>query len=140
MKRWSRRFLTRAILLGQTLHDNENGEPHHVYSILQLSRSQHHWCHHPPFLWEIYTVGLNLMDALRFTEWGIERTNQPALVGISFWVITTLEGHIDHYELSTPLTTKIFANYQNGELYGIDHGNRDVGERLYEKGERDESK
>jgi len=32
-----------------------------------------------------------------------------------------LKGHIDHYELSTPLTTKNFANYQKGELYGIDH-------------------
>ena len=32
-----------------------------------------------------------------------------------------LQGHIDHYELSTPLTTKNFANYQKGELYGIDH-------------------
>ena len=32
-----------------------------------------------------------------------------------------LKDHIDHYELSTPLTTKNFANYQKGELYGIDH-------------------
>jgi len=32
-----------------------------------------------------------------------------------------LKGHIDHYELSTPLTTKNFANYQRGELYGINH-------------------
>lgn len=33
-----------------------------------------------------------------------------------------LEGQIDHYELSTPLTTKHFANYKNGEIYGLDHG------------------
>ena len=32
-----------------------------------------------------------------------------------------LRGQIDHYELSTPLTTKNFVNYQKGELYGIDH-------------------
>ena len=32
-----------------------------------------------------------------------------------------LKEQIDHYELSTPLTTQNFANYKNGELYGIDH-------------------
>ena len=32
-----------------------------------------------------------------------------------------LRGKIDHYELSTPLSTKNFVNYKKGELYGIDH-------------------
>ena len=32
-----------------------------------------------------------------------------------------LRGKIDHYELSTPLTTKHFVNYQYGELYGLDN-------------------
>ena len=32
-----------------------------------------------------------------------------------------LEGKVDHYELSTPITTKHFMNYAHGELYGIDH-------------------
>lgn len=32
-----------------------------------------------------------------------------------------LEGKIDTYELSTPLSTKHFANYQKGEIYGIAH-------------------
>ncbi|MDB2571310.1 hypothetical protein N9X82_02420 [Polaribacter sp.] len=32
-----------------------------------------------------------------------------------------LEGKIEHYELSTPLTTKHFINYQEGEIYGLDH-------------------
>ena len=32
-----------------------------------------------------------------------------------------LRGKIDFYELSTPLSTKHFANYQYGELYGLDH-------------------
>ena len=32
-----------------------------------------------------------------------------------------LRGKVDHYELSTPLSTKDFVNYENGELYGIDH-------------------
>ena len=33
-----------------------------------------------------------------------------------------LRGKIDYYELSTPLSTKHFVNYQHGEIYGIDHG------------------
>ena len=32
-----------------------------------------------------------------------------------------LKGKVDYYELSTPLTTKHFANYQHGEIYGIEH-------------------
>ncbi|MEX0811562.1 MAG: NAD(P)/FAD-dependent oxidoreductase [Chitinophagales bacterium] len=32
-----------------------------------------------------------------------------------------LKGKIDTYELSTPLSTKHFANYQHGEIYGIAH-------------------
>ncbi|MBQ4819586.1 NAD(P)/FAD-dependent oxidoreductase [Aquimarina sp. MMG016] len=32
-----------------------------------------------------------------------------------------LEGQVDYYELSTPLSTKHFVNYEKGEIYGIDH-------------------
>jgi len=32
-----------------------------------------------------------------------------------------LEEHIDCYELSTPLTTQHFVNYEKGEIYGLDH-------------------
>ncbi len=32
-----------------------------------------------------------------------------------------VEGKVIHYELSTPLTTKHFVNYEKGELYGLDH-------------------
>lgn len=31
------------------------------------------------------------------------------------------KGKIDYYELSTPLTTKHFVNYEHGEIYGVDH-------------------
>jgi all-trans-retinol 13,14-reductase len=31
-----------------------------------------------------------------------------------------LEGSIEHYELSTPLTTQHFVNYEKGEIYGLD--------------------
>ena len=32
-----------------------------------------------------------------------------------------LNGQISFYELSTPLSTRNLANYELGELYGIDH-------------------
>ncbi len=32
-----------------------------------------------------------------------------------------LKGKIDYYELSSPLSTRHFCNYQRGEIYGIDH-------------------
>jgi all-trans-retinol 13,14-reductase len=32
-----------------------------------------------------------------------------------------LEGKIDYYETSTPLSTDWFSNYHHGELYGLDH-------------------
>jgi len=35
--------------------------------------------------------------------------------------VPQLRGKVDYYELSTPLSTQHFANYQFGELYGIDH-------------------
>lgn len=35
--------------------------------------------------------------------------------------VPQVKGKIDVAELSTPLTTKHFCNYQTGEIYGIDH-------------------
>ena len=32
-----------------------------------------------------------------------------------------IESYIDYKELSTPLTVRDLANYQKGEMYGIDH-------------------
>ncbi len=32
-----------------------------------------------------------------------------------------VKGKVDFYELSTPVTTRHFMNYERGELYGIDH-------------------
>ena len=32
-----------------------------------------------------------------------------------------LKGKIDYYELSTPLSTRHFVNYDQGEIYGLDH-------------------
>jgi len=35
--------------------------------------------------------------------------------------IPQIKGKIDCYELSTPLTTQHFVNYEKGEIYGLDH-------------------
>jgi all-trans-retinol 13,14-reductase len=35
--------------------------------------------------------------------------------------VPSTRGHVDYYELSTPLSTKHFSNYPYGELYGLDH-------------------
>ena len=32
-----------------------------------------------------------------------------------------LAEEIDYYELSTPLSTRHFASYERGEIYGLDH-------------------
>jgi all-trans-retinol 13,14-reductase len=38
-----------------------------------------------------------------------------------FEIEPQLRDKIDYHELSTPLSTAHFTNYQLGELYGIDH-------------------
>tara|TARA_B110000090_G_scaffold14885_1_gene14972 strand:+ start:4493 stop:6082 length:1590 start_codon:yes stop_codon:yes gene_type:complete len=43
------------------------------------------------------------------------------LLGELYRQLPHLEGNIEHYELSTPLTTKHFINYEEGEIYGLDH-------------------
>jgi len=43
------------------------------------------------------------------------------LLAVLFEQLPHLEDKIDHYELSSPLTTKHFVNYAKGEIYGLDH-------------------
>ncbi len=35
--------------------------------------------------------------------------------------VPQIRGKIDHMEISTPLSTRTFCNYDKGEIYGIDH-------------------
>ena len=35
--------------------------------------------------------------------------------------VPKVQGAVDYHELSTPLSVKSMANYQRGELYGINH-------------------
>ena len=43
------------------------------------------------------------------------------LLEILFKQQPQLRGKVDHYELSTPLSTQHFVNYDKGEIYGLDH-------------------
>ena len=43
------------------------------------------------------------------------------LLEVLYKQLPHLKGSIEYYELSSPLTTKHFVNYSQGEIYGIDH-------------------
>ena len=43
------------------------------------------------------------------------------LLEVLYKHLPQVKGKIEHYELSSPLTTKHFANYDKGEIYGLDH-------------------
>ena len=43
------------------------------------------------------------------------------LLALVYRHVPQVEGKIDTYELSTPLTTQHFASYARGELYGLEH-------------------
>ena len=49
-----------------------------------------------------------------------EKTAQR-LLAVLFDHLPHLKDKVDYYELSSPLTTKHFVNYAEGEIYGIDH-------------------
>ncbi|MFO1464058.1 MAG: NAD(P)/FAD-dependent oxidoreductase [bacterium] len=49
-----------------------------------------------------------------------ERFAQRLLERLYRW-IPQAQGKVDYYELSTPLSTRHFANYPHGEIYGLDH-------------------
>ncbi len=43
------------------------------------------------------------------------------LLEVLYKHIPQVKGKVDYYELSTPLTTQHFINYDKGEIYGLDH-------------------
>ncbi|MFT4734753.1 MAG: all-trans-retinol 13,14-reductase, partial [Arcticibacterium sp.] len=43
------------------------------------------------------------------------------LFKVLFKHLPHLEGKVEHHELSSPLTTQHFVNYEKGEIYGLDH-------------------
>jgi all-trans-retinol 13,14-reductase len=51
----------------------------------------------------------------------LKETISKRLLEHLFNQLPHLRDKVDHYELSSPLTTKNFVNYDKGELYGLDH-------------------
>lgn len=51
-----------------------------------------------------------------FKEWLSQR-----MLTTLYDYVPQVQGKIDHYELSSPLSTKHFMNYQQGEIYGLSH-------------------
>lgn len=49
-----------------------------------------------------------------------EKFSQRLFEQIDRWV-PEVKGKVDYHELSTPLSTRHFANYPEGEIYGLDH-------------------
>ena len=45
-------------------------------------------------------------------------------------VLPGLVEQIDYYEVSTPLSTRHFANYELGEIYGLDHSPQRFAQRF----------
>jgi all-trans-retinol 13,14-reductase len=70
--------------------------------------------------------GFKNWDGTRWMKRGEEYTElkekiAKRLLDVLYKHIPQAKGNIEHYELSTPLTTKHFINYDEGEIYGLDH-------------------
>ncbi len=50
-----------------------------------------------------------------------KRRLSERLLAALYGQLPQLRGRIDHHELSTPLSTRHFANYERGEIYGLEH-------------------
>ncbi len=46
---------------------------------------------------------------------------QEALLEKLYKAVPQIKNFVDHCEVSTPLSTRHFSNYQNGEIYGLEH-------------------
>ncbi|UXP31664.1 NAD(P)/FAD-dependent oxidoreductase [Reichenbachiella agarivorans] len=51
----------------------------------------------------------------------IKTTFQEAMLKKLYKLLPQAEGHVIYTEVSTPLSTKHFSNYQHGEIYGLAH-------------------
>jgi len=65
----------------------------------------------------------------RGTTWGQRGEDYEAfkeklaarMLAVLYERLPQLGGHVDYYEVSTPLSTEWFCAYDRGELYGLDH-------------------
>lgn len=73
-----------------------------------------------PYAWfEKWKDGRWMKRGEEYKEWK-EKMSQRLLEAL-YKRHPELRGKIDYYELSTPLSTKHFVNYEQGEIYGISH-------------------
>ena len=72
--------------------------------------------------WKWYENWENLKWKKRGVDYedGKEKLSKK-IMNVVFNHVNGIENSIDYQELSTPLTVKDLANYQKGEMYGIDH-------------------
>ena len=91
-------------------------------------------------LWSKHSPGISTMEAITlahyqwFTKWeerpwrsrgedyeALKETYALRMLDKVYEQLPQLEGKVDFYELSTPLSTRDMAHYRHGELYGIEH-------------------
>ena len=73
-----------------------------------------------PYEWFAQWEGTRWMKrGEAYLDFKQELTNR--LLSELYRVEPQIEGHIDHYELSTPLSTAHFSGHRRGEIYGLAH-------------------
>ncbi|MEP1741990.1 MAG: NAD(P)/FAD-dependent oxidoreductase [Kangiellaceae bacterium] len=74
-------------------------------------------------------AGFELFEKWRQTTWGKRGEDYQALsqkfadrmLEVLYQKVPQVKGKIDYYETSTPLSTAFFCEYQQGEIYGLEH-------------------
>ena len=72
--------------------------------------------------WDWYKKWEHLEWKKRGEDYEAEKEKlSERILDIVFKHVKGIEASLDYKELSTPLTVRDLANYQKGEMYGIDH-------------------
>ena len=66
-------------------------------------------------------MGNNILEKRGSDYTSVKDEVSQKLLNVLYERFPQLEGKVSFYELSTPLSTKHFSNYQKGELYGLEH-------------------
>jgi len=74
-------------------------------------------------------AGFELFEKWQQTTWGKRGEDYQALsqkfadrmLEVLYQKVPQVKGKIDYYETSTPLSTAFFCEYQQGEIYGLEH-------------------
>lgn len=74
-------------------------------------------------------AGFDLFEKWQQTTWGKRGEDYQALgqqfadrmLEVLYQRVPQVKGKIDYYETSTPLSTAFFCEYQQGEIYGLEH-------------------